>query len=76
MAKIVCPRCKKKSNGAMTLDDGCACFAQPIVTLAPGALLARQPNLRDDMKSRDPYLRREAYRRLRSLSVPRSLSQA
>ena len=62
--KVVCPRCKKTSNGAMTLSDGCPCFARPLVTLAPGALLLRQPNLREDIKSPNPSTRREAYRRL------------
>jgi hypothetical protein len=62
--KVVCPRCKKKSNGAMTSLDGCPCFAQPLVTLAPGALLARRPNLREDIKSPDPFTRRKTYRRV------------
>ena len=50
--KIVCPR-KKTSNGAMTLSDGCACFATPLIDIAPAALTSRHPNLGDDMKS--PY---------------------
>ena len=64
LGKIVCPRCKKQSNGAMTSKDGCPCFAQPLVSLASGALLARQPTLREYVKSPGPYTRRETYRRL------------
>ncbi len=64
LEKVVCPRCKKKSNGVMTSIDRCDCFRMPLIERAPAALLARQPNIRNDLKSSDPIVRREAYRRL------------
>ena len=62
--KIVCPRCQKTSHGVFVPKDKCRCFSMQLVDRAPVSLLAREPNIRNDMKSPDPRTRREAYRRL------------
>ena len=62
--KIVCPRCQKTSHGVFVPKDKCCCFSMQLVDRAPVSLLAREPNIRNDMKSSDPRTRREAYWRL------------
>jgi hypothetical protein len=62
--KIVCPRCKKLSQGVFVPKDKCSCYSMSLIDQAPISLLAREPNIRNNMKSSDPHTRREAYRRL------------
>ena len=62
--KIICPRCKKKSNGAMPSSGQpltCDCNVRAYIDRALPRLFAQHPALRYQLKSSDPILRREAH---------------
>ena len=62
--KVICPRCKRKSNGAIPSNFRCTCNVVPLQDRAGTAFLARHPDLRAGMLSPDPIVRRDAYRNL------------
>ena len=71
--KIICPRCNKKSNGAMPTDGPlkCNCNETALIDRAPPSLLAKYPRFREQLHSSDPILRREAHTNLFYYFKPR-----
>jgi hypothetical protein len=66
--KIICPRCKKRSNGAIacgTQPLTCNCHNTPFLDRldrqATTSMYARFPQLRQQLVSSDPIIRREAH---------------
>jgi hypothetical protein len=70
--RILCPRCKKKSNGAVTSSVRCNCNVSPLVNSASANFLSRRPNLQRDLISPDPHTRREAYCALHFHTKPKN----
>jgi hypothetical protein len=69
--RIVCPRCKKKSNGAMAFSkNGCGCFTNSVVERLDPMYLAQHPTILQDLVSMDPVVRRMAYCNVLFLNKP------
>jgi hypothetical protein len=62
--RIVCPRCKKRSNGAMPSvhgQTGCGCFTENTMDRLDPMYLIQNPDVLQNMTSPDPVVRKQAY---------------